>query len=243
MVEKLDGTVSIILFEDISFRYAGKTLPLYHPKSGGTNIIAVLEELEKEIKKNYSKVLIRVFFITDGADSSKSTFETRFNQTMSKYYKPTNQVEFYVMGLTSNFLAFISQSIRGSVHTGRSSIPNLFWSQNCTESEIVEEFNSIAKQQKTFSKITLPIEGKIAPFKDSTNTFYTGDWVQVNSQMLKPSNQFNWFECEGNVYQLNINTNPTFDNLLEIFAQWVGQLLLNYVQILIPSNNMRHKLN
>jgi hypothetical protein len=98
LVEKLDGTVSIILFENKAFRYAGKTLPLYQPHSGGTNIIAGLEELEKEIKKNASKDLVRVFFITDGADSSQNTFETRFNQTMKKYHKPTNQVEFYVMG-------------------------------------------------------------------------------------------------------------------------------------------------
>lgn len=241
LVEKLDGTISIILFENKAFRYAGKTLPLYQPQSGGTNIIAGLEELEKEIKKNALKDLIRVFFITDGCDSTRSlnTFETRFNQTMSKYYKPINQVEFYVMGLTGSFPAFISQSIRASVHTGRSSIPNLFWSQSCTESEIMEEFNLMGKEQKTISKITLPIEGKIAPFKDSTNIFYTGDWVQVNSLMLGPSNQFNWFECEGNIYQLNVNTNPTFDNLLEMFAQWVGQLQSTSIKLGSDTNSTK----
>lgn len=87
LVEKLDGTVSIILFENKAFRYQGKTLPLYQPQSGGTNIIAGLEELEKEIKKNNSKDLIRVFFITDGEDTG-GNFETRFNKTISKYHKP-----------------------------------------------------------------------------------------------------------------------------------------------------------
>lgn len=239
LVEKLDGTVSIILFENKAYRYAGKTLPLYQPHSGGTNIIAGLEELEKEIKKNASKDLIRVFFITDGADSFQNSFETRFNQTISKYYKPINQVEFYVMGLTGSFPAFISQSIRASVHTGRSSIPNLFWSQSCSESEIMEEFNSIAKQQKSVSKIILPTEGKLAPFKDSTNTFYTGDWVQVNSLMIGSPNQLNWFECEGNIYQLNINTNPTFDNLLEMFAQWIGQLQSTSIKLGSDTNTTK----
>lgn len=223
LVEKLDGTVSIILFENSAFIHPGKTLPLYQPRSGGTNIIAGLEKLEKEIKNNASKDLIRVFFITDGADGDQSTFETRFNHTINKYYKPTNQVEFYVMGLTGYFPAFISQSIRANVHTGRSSVPNLFWSQNCTETEIMEEFNLIAKQQKTVNKITLPTEGKIAPFSPLSNTFYTGDWVQISSLALG-NNQLNWFECEGNIYELKINTKPTFDILLEMFAQWVGQL-------------------
>ena len=87
LVEKLDGTVTIILFDNNAFIYAGKTLPLYQPKKGGTNIIAGLEELEKEIKKNASKDLIRVFFITDGVDCShnnKKTFETKFNETITK---------------------------------------------------------------------------------------------------------------------------------------------------------------
>lgn len=233
LVEKLDGTISIILFENKVHRFSGKTLPLYQPKSGGTNIIDGLNELEKEIKKNTSKDLIRVFFITDGGDTY-GNFESRFNQKMEKYYKPINQVEFYVMGLSGNFPAFISQSIRASLHTGRSSIPNLFWSQNCTEPEIFEEFKEISKQQKTISKITLPTEGNIAPFKESTNTFYTGDWVLVNSMMLEPSNKLNWFECEGNIYQLDINTSPTFDNLLEIFAQWVG--ILQSTSIKLDSN-------
>lgn len=228
LVEKLDGTVTIILFESHAFRYAGKTLPLYQPHSGGTNIIAGLEELEKEIKQNSSKDLIRVFFITDGSDSS-GNFESRFNQKMKKYHKPINQVEFYVLGLTGSFPAFISQSIRASVHTGRSSIPNLFWSQTCNETEIMEEFNLIAQQQKTISKITLPINCKLTPFSNPSNTFYTGDWVWVNLKDLKnlgdsSSIKLNWFECDGNIYQLDINTKPSFDNLLEMFAQWVGQL-------------------
>lgn len=223
LVEKLNGTVSIILFESRAYKFMGKTLPLYQPYSGGTNIIAGLEELEKEIKLNATKDLIRVFFITDGEDGNCATFESRFNETMKKYYKPTNQVEFYVLGLTRSFPAFISQAIRANVHTGRSSVPNLFWSQFCTESEIAEEFNLIAKQQKTINKITLPTEGKIAPFGDLTNIFYTGDWVYIDKLMLG-NNKLNWFECDGNIYQLEINSNPTFDNLLEMFTQWVGQL-------------------
>ena len=66
LVEKLDGTVSIILFDDKSFKYDGKTLPLYKPRSGGTNIMAGIDELEKEIKSHKSDNLIRVFFVTDG---------------------------------------------------------------------------------------------------------------------------------------------------------------------------------
>jgi uncharacterized protein with von Willebrand factor type A (vWA) domain len=32
LVEKLDGSVSLILFSDNAFRYAGKTLPLHMPQ-------------------------------------------------------------------------------------------------------------------------------------------------------------------------------------------------------------------
>jgi len=237
LVEKLDGTISIILFDNGVHNYPGKILPLYQPYLGGTNIIEGLKELEKEIKKNSSKDLIRVFFITDGMDSN-SNFESRFNTTIEKYYKPTNQVEFYVMGLTEYFPAFISQSIRASVHTGRSSIPNLFWSQSCSESEIMGEFNLIAQQQKTISKITLPAQGKIAPFKNSTNTFYTGDWVLFDSQTLE-NKQLNCFECEGCVYQLNINSSPIFDNLLEMFSQWIGQLQSTAIKLGSDTNTIK----
>lgn len=40
LVEKLDRTVLIILFDNEVYRYKGKTLLLYQPKSGRTNIIA-----------------------------------------------------------------------------------------------------------------------------------------------------------------------------------------------------------
>ncbi len=225
LVSKLDGTVTIILFENKAFRYAGKTLPLYQPQSGGTNIIAGMDELEKEIKAHKLDDLVRVFFVTDGGDSNGGNFETRFNDRISKYYKPTNQVEFYVIGLTGSFPAYISQSIRANVHTGRSSVPNLFWSQNCTEQEIMEEFDLVAKQQTLVSKITLPTEGKLTPFLNSTNSFYTGDWVWISEDKINiGKNKLNWFECDGNIYQLDINISPTFDSLLEMFAQWIGQL-------------------
>jgi hypothetical protein len=47
IVKKLDGGVSIILFENKASRHTGKTLPLYQPQLGGTNIIAGMDELEK----------------------------------------------------------------------------------------------------------------------------------------------------------------------------------------------------
>jgi hypothetical protein len=225
LVDKLDGTVGIILFESKAIRYAGKTLPLFQPYSGGTNIIAGMDELEKEIKSHKTDDLIRVFFVTDGGDSNGYNFETRFDNRIKTYYRPMNQVEFYVMGLTGSFPAYISQSIRANVHTGRSSIPNLFWSQNCSEKEIADEFELIGKQQKLISKITLPTEGQLTPFSNFINTFYTGDWVFMEeNKIFTNSQKLNWFECEGNIYQLDINTKPSFDLLLEMFSQWVGQL-------------------
>jgi len=221
-VENLNGSVSIILFADQAYRYAGSTLPLFMPYSGGTNIIKGLEELEKEIRKYKNQDLVRVYFITDGADSNPRTFQSKFDDTMDKYYKPVNNVEFYVLGLTGYFPVFISQSIRSKLHTGRATIPNLFWSQNCTESEILEEFVNIGKLNKTINKIHLPIDGKLNPFAEESNTFYTGDWVlftNPNSTDLP-----NWFECDEQIYQLEINSSPTFDNLLELFSQWIGML-------------------
>jgi hypothetical protein len=236
LVDKLDGSVSLILFSDNAFRYAGKTLPPHMPQSGGTNIIAGLTELEKEIKKFKSYDLIRVYFVTDGEDSNGATFQSRFDTTMSKYYKPTNNVEFYVLGLTGNFPVFISQSIRAKVHTGRATIPNLFWSQNCSETEINVEFANIGKLNKSISKIQLPVNGLSNPFGTPSNTFYTGDWVLIpKSQNEVP----NWFECDGNVYQLDINSNPTFDNLLELFAQWVGILQTTSIKLGSDTNTIK----
>jgi hypothetical protein len=229
----LDGSVSLILFSNIAFRHAGKTLPLHMIQSGGTDILKGIEELEKELKKYKQADLIRVFFITDGEDSSQGTFQTRFNKTMEKFYRPINKVEFFVLGLTGSFPAFISQAIRANVHTGRATIPNLFWSQSCTEQEIADEFISMSKQNKTINKITLPCDGLISPFASPTNTFYTGDWVLINKHELGTIIP-NWFECEGNIYQLEINKSPQFDNLLEMFAQWIG--LLQTTSIKLASN-------
>ena len=238
LVEKLDGTISLILFADTAFRYAGKTLPLHMPQSGGTNIIKGLEELEKEIKKYKNNDLIRVYFVTDGSDSTPGTFQNRFDATMNKYYKPTNNVEFYVFGLTGNFPVFISQSIRAKIHTGRVSIPNLFWSQNCTEGEIVEEFVNIGKLNKTISKIQLPINGLSNPFGTPSNTFYTGDWVLIPKSINDGPNWLE-FECDSNVYQLTINSNPTFDNLLELFAQWIGMLQIVSIKLASDTNTIK----
>lgn len=237
MVEKLDGTFSIILFADNVFRYAGKTLPLHMPQSGGTNIVAGLTELEKEIKKYKQHDLIRVYFVTDGEDSNKSTFQTRFDTAMGKYYKPTNNVEFYVLGLTGNFPVYISQSIRAKVHTGRATIPNLFWSQNCTDGEIGEEFVNIGKFNKTINKIKLPCDALLNPFDKYTDTFYTGDWVLIpKSTNEEPT----WFKCEENIYQLTINSNPTFDNLLELFSQWIGMLQIISIKLASDTNTIKN---
>ena len=75
LVEKLDGSVSLILFSNTAFRHPGKTLPLHMVQSGGTDILKGLEELEREIKNHKMDDLIRVFFITDGEDGSKATFQ------------------------------------------------------------------------------------------------------------------------------------------------------------------------
>ena len=239
LVEKLDGSTSLILFTDQAFRLAGKTLPLHMPQSGGTNIIKGLEELEKELKKYSNYDLIRVYFVTDGEDSNSQTFQSRFDKTIDKYHKPTNNVEFYVFGLTENFPVFISQAIRASVHTGRATIPNLFWSQSCSEQEILAEFDSVLTFNKTISKIQLPCNGKLSPFTNSTNTFLTGDWVLIKPEITGLEIP-NWFESEGEVYQLDINTKPTFDNLLELFAQWIG--ILQTTSIKLASNTQQIKL-
>jgi predicted RNase H-like HicB family nuclease len=235
LVEKLDGSVSLILFSDNAFRYPGKTLPLHMVKSGGTDIISGLNELEKELKNHKNDDLVRVFFITDGADGKQDTFQSRFDKTINKYYKPINQVEFYVLGLTGNFPVFISQAIRANIHSGRNSIPNLFWSQTCTEQEINEEFDLIGKQNKIINKITLPFVGKTTPFSTETNIFYTGDWVLINNK-YRGSELPNWFECEGNVYKLEINPSHTFDDLLEMFAQWIGILQTTSIKLASDTN-------
>ncbi len=240
LIEKLDGSVSLILFSEIAYKYAGKTLPLNMLYSGGTDIIAGLNELQKELKTYANYDLIRVFFITDGEDSNSSTFKSRFENTINTYYKPTNLVEFYVLGLTDNFPVYISQAIRVNIHTGRNTIPNLFWSQNGSEQEINEEFKSIQKQNKNINKITLPCDGRISPFDTKTNTFYTGDWVLIDKNDVK-TDLPNWFECDGNIFQLEINFTHTFDDLLEIFAQWIG--ILQTTSIKFSSDINLIKLN
>ena len=239
-VEKLDGSVSILLFDSVVSKYAGRTLPLVNPRGGGTDIVTGLNELEREIKSHKQDHLIRVYFITDGEDSSQQTFQTRFDDRMRTFYRPQNNVEFYVFGLTSKFPAFISQSIRSSIHTGRASIPNLFWSQSCSTEEIYAEFNNMSKLNGLINKITLPCNGCTSPFGNSTNQFYTGDWVLISESTLSSANFPNFFECDGDVYQLETNTKPQFSSLLELFAQWAGILQTTSIKMGSDTNAIKN---
>ena len=230
LVEKLDGTVSIILFSDRVYKYGGKTLPIHMVESGGTDIIKGLKELEIQIKSNSLKDLIRVFFITDGSDSNYQTFQTRFDKVINEYYKPINEVEFFLLGLTGNFPVFISQAIRSKIHTGRIGIPNLFWSQTCSIDEISNEFENMSNYNKIANKFILPEDcmGLSAPFTDPTNTFYTGDWVSFDVETLDKLTVLNGVS---NLYQIEIKELFQFDEILEMFEQWIKILQTQCIKL------------
>ncbi len=134
IVDSIDGTFSILLFDNKVRTISGKTLPIPQPYSGGTNIIEALNGLKKEMDKYLNYDLVRIYMITDGADTdNRGTFENKFKSTVESMTKPYNLCEFYVIGLTESFPVFISQSIRANLHNGSNSIPNLFWSQNCSQ--------------------------------------------------------------------------------------------------------------
>ncbi len=218
IVDSIDGTFSIMLFDNNVHVIGGKTLPEIQPYSGGTNIIEGLNGLKKEISKYLDYDLVRIYMITDGEDiANQGTFETKFNSTIKSITKPYNVCEFYVIGLTGNFPVFISQSIRANLHNGSNSVPNLFWSQNCTQEEIISEFTNINKYNKFLCEITVGFAGYSNPYSESTNKFYSNDWV-----LLKELPEKLDFTFEENDYALEINTKPTFDVLLELFQQWVG---------------------
>ena len=69
IVDSIDGTFSILLFDNYVKTISGKTLPIPQPHSGGTNIIKALEGLNKEINKYLDYDLVRIYMITDGADT------------------------------------------------------------------------------------------------------------------------------------------------------------------------------
>lgn len=217
IVDSIDGTFSILLFDNTVKPISGKTLPLAQPYRGGTNIIKALEGLGKEISKYKNYDLVRIYMITDGADTDNQDFENVFNNTIKKIVKPYNACEFYVVGLTGNFPVFISQSVRANLHNGSNSIPNLFWSQDCTQEEISNEFFNINKYNKSLCEITIDFAGFSSPYSDPTNKFYSNDWVLLKE--LPPKLDFTF---ENTVYSLELNPNPKFDVLIELFQQWVG---------------------
>lgn len=217
IVNSIDGTFSILLFDNTVKPISGKTLPLTQPYSGGTNIISALEGLKKEIYKYINYDLVRIYMITDGADTENYDFKNVFQNTIKTVPKPYNACEFYVMGLTESFPVFISQTIRANLHNGSSSIPNLFWSQECTQEEIVNEFANINKYNKSLCEITMEFLGYPDPYSEPTNKFYSNDWV-----LLKELPDKLHFTFENTAYSLELTPNPKFDVLIELFQQWVG---------------------
>ncbi len=217
IVDSIDGTFSILLFDNTIKPISGKTLPLAQPYSGGTNIIKALEGLGKEITKYKNYDLVRIYMITDGADTENQDFENVFNNTIKTIVKPYNICEFYVIGLTSSFPVFISQTVRANLHNGSNSIPNLFWSQDCSQEEISNEFVNINQYNKSLCEITVDFAGLSSPCSHPTNKFYSNDWV-----LLKELPEKLDFTFENNTYSLELNPNPKFDIVLELFQQWVG---------------------
>lgn len=102
----------------------------------------------------------------------------KINEKMSCPYIPT---EFYVFGLTFNFLT--SQVIRVRLYTGKESVPNIFWSPDCTDEQIEEEFESITRFQKLTSKFSTTNPNTrytgphTTPFGNPICKFYVGNWV------------------------------------------------------------------
>ena len=64
MVEGLDGEVSILLFDSVVHRLTGRILPIVQPFSGGTDIMAGINELENEIKKFSTLNSVVIFIAT-----------------------------------------------------------------------------------------------------------------------------------------------------------------------------------
>ena len=221
LVNTLNGTVSIILFERKVIRLNGKTLPLIQPYCGGTNIIKGLEELNNELIKYQHYDIVRIFFISDGGDTDNSNFETKFYEMINNTKKPFNTCEFYVLGITENFPAFISQTIRNKLHSGRASIPNLFWAQNGSI-DISNEFQLITLNSKNFNKINFVPGGLKTPFSLYQNIFYSGDFILLNINDIEKNTLL--FEINNQKFFAEIITDITHQIILELFQQWVGLL-------------------
>lgn len=203
-VATIDGTVTILLFDDIVTKIKGKTLPRYQIRRGGTNIIGALNSLNKEIYSiNNSTDIIRIFFITDGGDGNDN-FEERFNKCLSDINRPYGICEFYVLGISESFPAFISQNLRASFHNGRSNIPSIFWSEDGTPDQISSQFDSLSKYN-VIRQFDFPFGGKNFPFSEIESSFFLGDYILF----------------ENNI-EYNIKTLENFEILIELFQQWVG---------------------
>lgn len=221
LVSTLEGTVSIILFDNKTYKLNGKNLPLIQPYRGGTNIIKGLEELSNELIKYLNYDTIRIFFITDGSDTDNTFFEDKFNETISKIKKPFNTCEFYILGISNYFPVFISQNIRNKLHSGRSSIPNLFWAQNGSE-DIKDEFKIITENSKNILKIIFNTGGKKTPFSNIENIFYVGDYILLSKDNINSSTIL--FEVNNQPFYAEITYESSHKIILEIFQQWVGIL-------------------
>lgn len=221
-IQTAEGSTSILLFDDVVHRITGKTLPIIKPHSGSTNITLALKELGKEIKKYIKFHALKIFFITDGADSNAHNFENRFNAALGEISKPFGMCEFYVLGITSSFPVFISQNIRNFLHNGRSSVPNLFWAQDGSSNDIAEQFESLIVNNKNLAKINFVHGGKKSPFDKIENIFFVGDYVlldDVNESNI--GNEF-LFEVDSVIFSAIKTPLISYEMLLDLFRQWIG---------------------
>jgi hypothetical protein len=218
--KKIPGEIIIqILFSDDVREFDGD-IPLRNPISRGTEIIPALNFLKNILNKFSAQDYIRILFVSDGADNTSHTFEARLKDLL-KTFKSFIHLDFFVFGITTNFPAFFSQMIRGTLHTGDPNLPSLFMSENNHQVTINTEFENLSKFIKVKKSLETNILLKRNPCAENSNKFFSGTHVFCELQTI--SDQLGEIIIDGIPYNLVKNT-LSYQTMITIFNQWLTDI-------------------
>lgn len=218
--KKISGeTIIQILFSDDVREFDGD-IPLRNPMSRSTEIIPALNFLKNILYKFSPQDYIRILFVSDGADNNTSTFEFRLKELL-KTFKSFIHLDFFVFGITTNFPAFFSQMIRGTLHTGDPNLPSLFMSENNHQVTINTEFENFSKFIKVKKSLETNILLKRNPCAENSNKFFSGTHVFCELQTI--SDQLGEIIIDGIPYNL-VKTTLSYQTMINIFNQWLTDI-------------------
>jgi hypothetical protein len=171
LVPKLPGTTKIVVFSNTAILLTEPISQRSFPGSG-TNLMSALNELKKMLAICTADI-VRVFFVTDGADSNASDFNAAFAEYIHTY-KSAHMLEFFLLAVGNGFPVHVSQDLRRTLHTGGQHVPTQFWMQSTAD--VPEAFRSLEPYLST-RKLSFPHGVYVSPTVPVRVEACTGEYV------------------------------------------------------------------